>query len=376
MNSLQSSVLPADAADPAVLAKAPVSAREHQSTSAAGTDSHGNANENGMQRIPPRRPRIAFGVMSAVAKRSTVEQLARSLAPHSVVIHHDYSQQPDFDIRLPHVQFVPNPRKTAYASWVWPLGVLHLLRHCVESVDFDYFQLMSPACLPIKPVAEFQRYLATSDADCNLELLDMSSERDAMMTFGHRLYAPDHSIRRALLRRARSIYFGATPRQLETAGLAILTRPGSTGQIEEWKARAGLAVTSLAKAGLFGIRAPEPGMRMFMGAAWFGVSRRAAEYLVRKASEPKMQNFFGSINDVGETMFPTLIGNSGFKLGPINHYTTPYNHSHPRWIGIEDLDCLDTVPAFFARKFPDDPDAEVRQRLLAKLMAPKTAIAT
>ena len=41
-------------------------------------------------------PRIVFVVMSAVSKPGTIDQLARALAPHLVLVHHDFSQTPDF----------------------------------------------------------------------------------------------------------------------------------------------------------------------------------------------------------------------------------------------------------------------------------------
>ncbi len=43
---------------------------------------------------------LVFGIMSAIHRPDTVAQLCRALAPHHVVIHHDFGQQADFRIDL------------------------------------------------------------------------------------------------------------------------------------------------------------------------------------------------------------------------------------------------------------------------------------
>ena len=66
---------------------------------------------------PHSRPRIVFVLMSAVAQPETVDQLAQALAPHVVLVHHDFSQTPHFPLSAPNVRFVPDPVRTGWAQF-------------------------------------------------------------------------------------------------------------------------------------------------------------------------------------------------------------------------------------------------------------------
>ena len=54
--------------------------------------------------------------------------------------------------------------------------------------------------------------------------------------------------------------------------------------------------------------------------------------------------------------------------GPMNHFIQRFDHAHPGRIEENDLQQLKAIPAFFARKFPDDPAAPIRIRVLAELV--------
>ena len=105
------------------------------------------------------RPKIVFVVMSAISKPATTEQLARALAPHIVLVHHDFHQTPYFPLVAPNVRFVPNPRRTGWAVFGFTDGIFHSLRYALENFEFDYLQLLSPTCLPIKPLQTPRPYL-------------------------------------------------------------------------------------------------------------------------------------------------------------------------------------------------------------------------
>ena len=68
------------------------------------------------------KTKIAFVVMSAIHSPESVAQLARALAPHTVVVHHDFSQTPDFHVDEPNVRFVPSPKRTGWAIWGFSKG--------------------------------------------------------------------------------------------------------------------------------------------------------------------------------------------------------------------------------------------------------------
>jgi hypothetical protein len=310
--------------------------------------------------------------MSAVAKPATVEQLVRSLDPHRVVIHHDFVQQPEFPIKAENAFFVPHPKHTGYGNWNFTQGVICLLKYCVEHVEFDYFQLMSPACLPIKPLSQFEQYIANSVVDAHAEFIDLSKERDAMVSFGHRCYVPNKTLRRSLLIRARRSYLGKNPRTEELAGVQLLRGPEHL-----WRhplAFAGYAAAWIARMGLLGSYMPERGMKPMIGAVWIGATRKVCEYLVRRITEPAMSDHFRRFNDPGELGIPTLLGNSEFRFGPLNTFVNTYDGWHPCVVDVNAIDDLEGAPQFFARKFPDDPDAPSRRRALEGLTEKATLI--
>lgn len=330
-------------------------------------------NENRTSSIPKskpaRPPRIVFGLMSAVAKLPTVEQLVDALAPYPVVIHHDFTQQPDFAIEAENACFVPNPKRTGYGVWGFTEGLIRLLQYCAEQIDFDYIQLVSPACLPIKPLAEFERHLTETQDDYHMDFMDPSTDRDVMMAFGPRCYAPYKSLRQKLLGRASRWYIGSDPRLEEIAGVQLLRGPKTI-----WKrpgAIVGYLIMEVARLGLMDRYAPAPEMRPLIGGAWIGASRPVCEYLVKRLTEPAIYEHFRRYNDIGEISIATVLGNSHFRGGAFNTFVNTYNDWSPRMFDEEDLNRLEATRHFFARKFPDDATAPVRLRVIERIKAGK-----
>jgi hypothetical protein len=325
---------------------------------------HGNRGET-PKTSAERPPKIIFGLMSAVASPAIVDQLASALNPHLVVIHHDFSQQPDFSIKATNTCYVPDPKRTGYGVFAFTEGIIHLLKYCVENIEFDYFELMSPVCLPIKPLSQFERYIAQSSVDAHTEFVDPLADRDVMMSFGQRMYAADKTLRHSLLIRARRWYFGMDASSEDIAGVQI-----ARGPRQLWRhpgALLGYSIMRLAQLGFFGRYVPEPGLRPLIGSAWIGATRPVVEYLVRRLTEPALYDHYRRFRDIAEISIPTLLGNSSFRLGPRNTFVNFYEGWSPRVLGVEDLDRLEHTPHFFARKFPDDPNAPVRLRVLERI---------
>ncbi|HMN80964.1 MAG TPA: beta-1,6-N-acetylglucosaminyltransferase [Burkholderiaceae bacterium] len=317
-----------------------------------------------------RKPRLAFGMMSAAAEPKTIAQLASALAPHRLVLNHDYGQQPDFALDSPNVSFMPEPRKAAYGTWSWSSGVLQLLQHCVENLEFDYFQLLSPLCLPIKPVARFADFIAVSDVDANVGLIEVTGA-DALMSFGHRLLAAEGSARRRWLERAGDLYFGDDPTVIEQAGMAMRSRSRpADGLVERLGCRLALAGTRLASRYTFATP-PEPRTKLFVGAPWFGATREVCDHLLKRAADPDWADYFRKLDAGGDLAFATLLGNSGFRLGASNHLFSSFSRTCNGWLGEGDERRLQAGSAFFARRFSHDPASPIRLRMLASLQAPE-----
>ena len=305
--------------------------------------------------------KLVFGIMSAVQSAATVTQLAQSLTPHQVVIHHDRQQQPDFSVPLPHVQFVADPKRTGWGVWAFSEGIFHLMRHCVEHVDFDYFQLLSPTCLPIKPMSVFHDELAKDQVDANIDTIDLSADSDALMNFGHRAFAPVDSLRFRLLKRCFLHYYGYEWGSQKRSNLQLrVVSSDSRGPA----AHLCHLLTRMAQRGWLGGHLYVDRYRPLAGGTWFGARREVCQFLLNAFDDAQVSGFFSRVHIADELMIATLLGNSQYRIGPSNHLVNDFTAGNPNWLNMNDIQMLKGSERFFARKFPDDPAASVRQAML------------
>jgi len=314
--------------------------------------------------------KLVFGIMSAVQSAATVNQLVESLAPHRVVIHHDFGQQPNFVIDQPNVSFVPNPKRTGWAVWGFTEGVFHTLAHAVEQENCDYFQLLSPTCLPIRPVSEFHAAMQSSEADVQVDVLDLSRDQDALMNFGYRAFAARETLKFRLLRRCALNYYGYEWFSERRANLQLRVAGESASRPT---ARLCLAITRLAQHGWLGPHLYTKRFRPLVGGSWFGARRQACQHLLDSFRDPEINEFFSNVHIADEVMIATLFGNSRFRLGPSNHFVNQFTAGNPNWLNTRDLQLLKGCGKFFARKFPDDPMDPARQAVLARIRPQVTA---
>lgn len=317
------------------------------------------------------RPRIAFGIQSAVHRADTLDQLVSALGDHRVVVHHDFSQQPDFEVADPRVQFVENPARTGWADWGLILGIQRTIEHCLDHFDFDYFQLLSPVDMPIRPMAEFEAFLVGSQQDFFCDTISLDADEMAFLSFAYRVYALEGSLPYRVLWRLWLAYFGSEPETEGRAGLAIpLTgRTLADGRLAPTARAAAQASRWIVER----LRQRDPLLRRYpvhIGGMWFGASRKGCEHLVRQLRDPDFIARFRHYFCAGEMLFNTAVASSGLPSGQGNHAISHYVGARPQWIGVEDLDDLVTSGRFFARKFPDQPDAPVRSRMLERLGLP------
>lgn len=322
------------------------------------------------------KPRIVFAIMSALQKPSTVTQLVDALAPHTVVIHHDFQKQGEFEVNRPNVKWVPEPRVTGWGNWGFSEGIFHTLDYCLRDLDFDYFQLLSPTCLPIRPIAEFEDYVSKSDCDIHGDFFDISADSEMTMIFGFRAYVPANSLKLRIMQRAQRWYFGPELRVQQHVSLSIRRRadPRPLGPFRSLKAQIGQGITQLAKKGLLSRHPFDDSFRPYIGSTWVGLSRKACEYLTKMQHDPRVEGHFKHLPIVDEIMFPTFLANSGFKVGPGNHVINTFTVAgNPAWINDDDFERMVQTQMYFARKFPDDPNSPVRRRALERLRSPLTA---
>lgn len=308
------------------------------------------------------KPKILFVVMSAVSKASTVDQLARTLAPHQVLVHHDFAQTPDFSLTAPNVTFVPNPKRTGWAFFGFVEGIFHSMQYAVEHLEFDYLQLLSPSCMPIKPMEEFEAHVL-GPADAHFDCIDLLDDQDALMSVGYRALTPEKSLRFRAARRISNSYFGQLPGRRDEAGVWL---------------RSGRRKSLVSKIALLAIRTltrPEIGRHIFddqfrpyYGTVWFGARRHIVKGMVAGFLSPGVKSYFSNLCIAEEFLVPTLLMYLKPKKGPMNHYIKAFAQAHPGVFGEEDMGRLRDSTAFFARKFPDDPTAPVRGRVIDELL--------
>lgn len=311
---------------------------------------------------PPaqRRPaQIVFVVMSAVARPATVDQLAQTLSPHTVLVHHDFSQQPQFELQTPQVRLVPNPVRTGWAQFGFVDGIFHSLAHALEQLDFDYLQLLSPSCLPIKPLADFERHI-NGTHDAHFDAIDLSRDTDARLSVGYRAYTAEGSLGHRIARRLVTVYYGDSAGRRDEAGVWLRTGRSSSA----WAALAGWPLQALAGGARGGRLGSLP---LYYGSVWFGARRHIIEGLVRAYRQPGLRERFARMHIAEEFLLPSLLMHLRPRRAAMNHLIARFDGAHPGVWDSDQILSLRRSPAWFARKFPDDPQAPVRQLVIEQL---------
>lgn len=302
--------------------------------------------------------------MSAVAQPATVDQLALSLAPHQVLVHHDFSQQPNFRLRAPNALLAPDPLRTGWGQFSFVEGIFHALRYALKHLTFDYLQLLSPSCLPIKPMVAFEQHVAAG-ALAHFEGLAVLEDRDALMSVGWRAFTPQGSWLHRLARRLPDLYYGNSPARRDEAGIWLRSGQG----LEPLANLSQRVAQALGRSAL----KREPAVKnLYYGSTWFGARRSLVQGMVQGFAQPALHGYFSQLSLAEEFVIPSLLvqltqGTEPTLKGPLNHLIKPFEQAHPGWFGLADLAQLRASPAFFARKFRDDPLAPVRLRVLSEL---------
>jgi len=303
--------------------------------------------------------------MSAVSKPETIDQLANALAPHIVLVHHDFSQKPDFPVSAPNIIFVPDPKKTGWAFFGFVDGIFHSLQYALANLDFDYLQLLSPSCLPIKPMEQFEAHIS-GRAEAHFDCIDLLRDQDALMTVGYRALTPENSFRHRVARRFSKMYFGNKHGRRDEAGIWL--RSGGRKTIVSRISL--LALKALSRPSI-GQHIFDETFRPYYGTVWFGASRHIVSGMVECFLKPGVRDYFSRLCISEEFLIPTLLMHLAPGKGPMNHFIKQFDQAHPGVFVEKDIDQLKKSPAYFARKFPDDPTAPVRTRVLEELASTK-----
>jgi len=183
------------------------------------------------------------------------------------------------------------------------------------------------------------------------------------MSVGYRAFTAQGSWRHRLARRLVNVYFGTTAMQREEAGIWLRSGKGAGLRSH----LAGWALASL-KHPVLGRHMHTQHLRLYYGSTWFGARRHVVAGMVRTWQQAGVSEHFRKVRIAEEFLVPSLLMKTKPLKGALNHVIQRFDQAHPGVFGLEHLDRLQQSPAFFARKFPDDALAPVRQRVLSELV--------
>jgi hypothetical protein len=262
--------------------------------------------------------------------------------------------------------------ETGWGTPGLPQAIFHLIRCALARESFDYFQLLSGTCLPLRPVAELKRYLAARRAPIHADVVNLDQDERVLMSHGHRVFCRDQTLASKILGRSRRWYLGEDPVTIQEANLGIHERSAASSHLTalQWL---GKQVHAAARVGLLDSHPFHGDTAPFVGSLWFCLRRDACEYLVQQEHGNPFVPYLYGLKVCDEILFPTLLGNSGFAVAPSNHLVNEFVGSHPRVFDERDRERLASSDRYFARKFAGTASDSVRRAVLARMEQRKAA---
>ncbi len=246
-----------------------------------------------------------------------------------------------------------------WGTWSLPASLLASWRQLLNASWFDWLVLLSGQCYPIKPLADLERMLGSTEHDAFLEFSRAGRSPagpapkrgdDVYWRYRHRhLLLPD---------------LGGRINSLAAKTAWRLPRHGAMGPLPLYSSHPiGRPSVMIPRSSL-----PYDGWKIAHGSLWIMVSRRAVEVLcdqLRPGSP--LQRYFHLTPIPDEAAFHTVLANSGglsicdedFRYIHWNRATDP----HPATLTTSDIPKLRATKAYFARKFDADVDSDVLDAL-------------
>jgi hypothetical protein len=314
---------------------------------------------------------IVFGMLSYRSSSHAISQFADAVYPHKVLVHHDFSQTPDFKVDRENVFVVSNPHRTSWGNWSLVEATFILIEQAIAMGQWDYFQLVSESCLPVRPLAEFSAYLDYMKPDVMIDMRPLKSDSpEVMMNYAWR-YLPRSALIGRIARRAGIWWIGRDCKHQEGYGgnMKVPSDVRQT-QLDKLKRAIGKCVIKLVQArGVSAFPLGEIG-QCWVGSQWFALSRVAAHRVVATRSEtPELEAHFKRCHIPDESYIHTVISKCSFgRIQPSNHITFWKSGGFgPDELTLSDVPRIDRSKKFFARKFSLNTDCPVRYQVLARL---------
>jgi O-antigen/teichoic acid export membrane protein len=316
--------------------------------------------------LPATTLRIAFGVLSSKQSAQAIDEIAASVFPHPVYVHHDFSKQPDFAPKSSNIHIIQHPVATAWGDWSLVEASFLLMKAAMGDAEVTHFQLLSEACLPVRPIHEFEIYLSKQRPDVMIDIISLQDDA-AMFSHGWRYFQNSQKILR-LLRRLSSWIWGTQLNFRPALSVNLRLAGTETGIYFRIRRVAGQMILRI-----FGRTKLETlsvnGLKQFaIGGQWFGASRRGVMWILNARNElVDVTRHFQRSHIPDESYFQTLFLNAQLAGLPLRVY--PSNHAlfwdscgnGPDMLHEQDLERIRLSGKFFARKFSLFSDDAIRR---------------
>jgi hypothetical protein len=325
--------------------------------------------------------RVCYGILSSSTDGKIVSQLANSLGSSNIFVHHDFSQRPDFQLECgSNVVVLKDYVPTTWGGWSQAEAIIRLMQFASQNASFDYFQLLSESCLPIRHVSEFETYLAESAPDACIGLIKLAGRANDVGTVN---YAWRYFVKSKWARRMIGILARACmdPGAVDDPSARTLIEGLSvvpiakTGTKPQWWLR-----QSLLKAFLYFVRPAHPfndGYHCYAGSTWLCLSRPVLEFVLDQLQQrPDLTAHFKYSRSPDEAIVHTIVGNAGLrKLSPINHFISWRERANgPDELTHAHVHDMAQSKRFFARKFSKTASDSVRQHCLVAQASPPNSV--
>jgi Core-2/I-Branching enzyme len=296
----------------------------------------------------PISARVAYLIMSYTLpdQVSRLASVLRRGSPASlIVVHHDDRRSSVDAARLDAlgVLRVEPPSTAAWGEATQLAMVLRCLRFTLDARDFDWVVMLSGQDYPIRPVAEIEHSLATTDADALIETRACArpNGREEIDEFAARYHF-----------RWRRIKSRAVSR---LAGAAI--KSGSLVRLRTMPSGSWIGVRA--------VRSPfGPGLVCHYGSDWFTLSRPALEAIERFAGARRdVLDYYRRTLIPTESFVQTVLANdASLRLASDYRRYSVWDSPRmrgPRILREHDLDAMLGSGGDFARKFDETVDRAV-----------------
>ena len=322
--------------------------------------------------LPSSSPKIAFGVLSSKQSTAAIDEIAAGVSPHPVYVHHDFSKQPDFAPTAANIHILQQTVATAWGDWSLVEASFSLMKEAMRDPDVTHFQLLSEACLPVRPIGEFGDYLTSERPDFMIDVLSLDDD-EALVSHGWR-YCTRSKWSARVMRRASIWIWGANPSYRSAYSVNVRLAGLPVGYVDRFRQLVGNSIARAfawsAQQRLYGI-----GLKQFaIGGQWFGASRRAVEWLLQAREQcSELTRHFQKCHIPDESYVHTLVLNAQFAGLPLRIF--PSNHAvfweacgtGPDLIEAHHVERVKSSRKYFSRKFSLSKCDSARQSLLHNL---------